>query len=108
MAGLETKLRKTARGFQIAEFKELYGKDCSIQESSLATEAAIWLGIDAPSVRVIVKGKGWQDVPLPEGGSVRGRMHLSQEQVQDLLPLLQRFAETGYLSLDPRDWVPQS
>ncbi len=76
-------LRKTQRGFCRADFTDLYGSECSIQESSLATQAAIWLGVDKPSPQ------------YEETGAVR--MHLSQEQVAQLLPMLQKFAETGLL-----------
>ncbi len=38
---------------------------------------------------------GWEDVPLPKDVEIASRMHLSQEQVRELLPLLQHFAETG-------------
>lgn len=67
------KVKKNDRGFRLVEFIDFYGIPCSIQESSLATEQAIWLGRDY------------------------ARMHLSQAQVQELLPLLQHFAETGEL-----------
>ena len=38
---------------------------------------------------------GWVKVPLPEGTLLSGRMHLTQYQVIELLPILQRFADTG-------------
>lgn len=69
-------IKKTERGFARAEFVDLYGTNCSIQESSLATEWAIWLGVD-------------KEDP--------SRMHLSQEMVKKLLPLLEHFAEYGEL-----------
>jgi hypothetical protein len=69
------KLWRTARGFARADFKDRYGAACSIQQSSLATEDCIWLGVD-----------------LPDG---QGRMHLSQEMAADLIPLLERFIATG-------------
>ena len=34
------------RGFYYHEFTDMYGEKCSIQDSSLATEPAIWLGCD--------------------------------------------------------------
>lgn len=34
----------TNRGFHVAEFADHNGVKCSLQESSLATEACIWLG----------------------------------------------------------------
>jgi len=78
---LVLEVEKTERGFGTIGFEDRYKQKCSLQESSLATEAAIWFGVD---------------VDL-NGNEVNQRMHLTQLQVQDLLPLLQRFAETGYL-----------
>ena len=40
------KMEKTERGFLRGEFTDRYGHECSIQESSLATEECIWLGCD--------------------------------------------------------------
>ena len=67
------RIRTTERGFRIAEFTDRYGEPCSIQESSLATEWAIWLGTNVD------------------------RMHLSQEMAADLIPLLQYFVDNGRL-----------
>ncbi len=75
--------KPTMRGFWRAEFKDRYGCACSLQESSLATEDAIWLGVDG------------EDVP--------SRMHLAQEHAVALWPILKRFAETG--SIRPEDDV---
>jgi len=91
------KLDKTSRGFAIAEFTDRYGEKCSIQKSSLATEDCIWLGVDDVIPKVMVYGEGWKPVPLPEGASTGGRMHLTRELVKELLPLLQHFADTGEL-----------
>lgn len=61
----------TARGFSRGAFVDLYGEQCSIQDSSLATEDAIWLGAD------------------------KNRMHLSREHVTALMPFLTMFLNTG-------------
>lgn len=96
-------IEKTSRGFSVARFVDRYGVRCSIQESSLATEPAIWLGADDLGLRRLPgNGTGWHDVNLSEifpGQTVQGntRMHLTQDQVRDLLPLLTHFAETGEL-----------
>jgi hypothetical protein len=91
------KLRKTERGFVRGEFVDRYGAGCSIQESSLASEACIWLGCDDPDPRVCIPGKGWQSVPLPMDTVCNTRMHLTQDMVKSLLPLLEKFAKTGQL-----------
>ncbi len=92
-------LSRTQRGFNIGKFKDRYCNQCSIQESSLATEKAIWLGIDNPKLTVFeneTKGK-YLITDMPTNFSVESRMHLTQDQVKELLPFLQKFAETGEL-----------
>ena len=64
----------TNRGFSCFQWKDIYGMACRLQKSSLADLDAIWLGGD-------------------------GAMHLDQEQVAKLLPILQRFVETGSLAM---------
>ena len=76
----EIKFRKTECGFKRADFEDLYNSQCSLQESSLATENAIWLGVH----------KNYQ-------GAESTRMHLTEKQVAALLPHLKRFVETGKL-----------
>lgn len=89
--------------------------ECSIQKSSLATEDCIWLGVDHVDLKILAsvavsmgredllvghgpeRTTGWVDWPVPQGVTTSARMHLSQEQVRALLPLLQHFAETGEL-----------
>ena len=83
---------KTIRGFGIITFMDRYEQDCSLQDSSLATEAAIWLGVDNTGRQIEgPKGQRNEDVGV--------RMHLTQAMVKQLLPFLTKFAETGeYLS----------
>lgn len=88
-------VKHTERGFRICRFVDRYGEECSLQESSLANDTCVWLGIDKPKAQHLVPGKGWQDVPLPPETIVTSRMHLTQDQVRELLPHLQRFVETG-------------
>lgn len=72
---MELKRGYTDNGFDVIEFKDLYGKDCTIQKSSLATEDAVWIGVNKEFAR----------------------MHLTQEQIKNLLPILTKFVETGEL-----------
>lgn len=91
------KRTKTNRGFGLIEFKDRYGAKCSIQKSSLATEDAIWFGIDDPELVVFeneTKGK-YITTKIPDNFSVNCRMHLTQEQVKDIIPILQKFVKTG-------------
>jgi hypothetical protein len=90
------KLEPSLRGFLHGQFTDRYGEKCSIQESSLATDRCIWLGINDVIPKVQVNGL-WQNVPLPEGAATCGRMHLTREMVKNLLPLLHHFVETGEL-----------
>lgn len=75
-------IKKTQRGFDLIEFVDHYGAACSLQKSSLATEDCIWLGTNT------------------------NRMHLTQEQVSQLLPHLQEFVENGELGGAPFDENP--
>ena len=74
-------IETTQRGFGIANFKDRYNQECSIQDSSLATEPAIWLGVDNTGESM--------------GNKEGQRMHLTINQVKELLPLLQYFVATG-------------
>lgn len=80
--------RKTARGFTRGEFTDYYQKKASIQKSSLFNPQCIWLGLE------------WC-VTDPDDVPIGARMHLSQEQVRDLLPILRYFALTGQLPEPP-------
>jgi len=46
------KKSKTNRGFAIYTFKDRYGKDCSLQKSSCATEDQVWLGLDMEQIPI--------------------------------------------------------
>ena len=101
-------MKNIHRGFAYIEFIDRYGVKCSIQKSSLATDDAIWLGVDDASPKILaskaaefgiktVKTTGWVSYPVPKDVLLTTRMHLTQEMVRDLLPALQRFADTGEL-----------
>ena len=91
-------LHKTSRGFARVDFTDLNDAACSLQKSSLATEAAIWLGPDHADPRYLKPGQGWVRLPFPEGTLFTTRMHLTRQQVKNLLPYLIQFAETGELA----------
>lgn len=86
---------KTARGFGNYTFKDRYNANCSLQKSSIATEDCIWLGVDECNPQKCVSGKGWVSVPFPEDTLFTTRMHLTQDQVKELLPILKKFVKTG-------------
>jgi hypothetical protein len=91
---------KTDRGFKVIEFEDHYGAKCNIQKSSLASEDAIWFGVEDadPQImcsKIIEGGTGWAKYPIPEDVMINTRMHLTREQVEKLLPILQKFVDTG-------------
>jgi hypothetical protein len=68
------KLDRWAGGLAFGEFADAKDRPCSIQESSR---------LDIPTIAI--------------GLNESNRMELTQEHVKRLLPLLQKFAETGEL-----------
>ena len=99
---MDIKKSKTECGFRLLKFKDRYDHECSIQKSSLATEDAIWMGIDDANPRILASkvtegGTGWARYPLPDDMMLTTRMHLTRDQVAELLPILQEFAATGRL-----------
>jgi hypothetical protein len=93
----------TIRGFDLIEFEDLYDHKCSIQKSSLATDDAIWFGIDDPNPQIMASltpqgGTGWVKYDIPKDVLITSRMHLNKEQVAELIPILQRFVQTGEIS----------
>lgn len=92
----------TNRGFRVVEFHDRYDAKCSIQQSSLATEEAIWFGVDNPEPKIMASktpqgGTGWVPYPISDDVLINTRMHLTREQVKALLPILQHFVATGSL-----------
>lgn len=73
---------KTSRGFELGSFKDRYQQECSIQDSSLATEPAIWLGVDK-----MLSRDGLTEV--------HARMHLTVPQAKELVAVPERFIEKG-------------
>lgn len=65
----------------------------------MATEDCIWLGANEIGLKHFITGKGWSDIPTPfqmdDHWIANTRMHLTRDQVAALLPILQRFVETG-------------
>lgn len=84
------KVVNNLRGFEVVEFKDYYGYDCSLQQSSLADyeppgSSAIWLGLegDSPKIHSVTKE------PLGM------RMHLSLKQVKQLITVLNLWVANG-------------
>lgn len=83
---LPMKFSKTNRGFALIEFTDRYGKACSLQKSSLATEDCVWLGVDHGAI------------DLPPGVHCLSRMHLTRRMAESLIKHLTTFVETGELT----------
>jgi hypothetical protein len=89
--------KSTDRGFSKLEFKDKYGQICRLQNSSLATEGAIWLGVDNTGPHL--------DGPTgKKNENVHANMHLTRKQVETLLPYFKVFVERGYI---PNDIKPE-
>lgn len=73
--------KEHSRGFRLYVFKDATDTDCSIQESSLANEAHIWLGTDEPTLH-------FREV-------CNTRMYLNREIAKELGEKLIEFAKTG-------------
>ncbi|MDD5405982.1 MAG: hypothetical protein PHE73_03445 [Sulfurovaceae bacterium] len=94
----------TGRGFKFLDFHDFNDRECSLQISSLATEKAIWLGIDNPRPKILASDAeklgvkttehcGWIDYPLPEEVLLATRMHLTTDQVRSLIVVLKQFID---------------
>jgi hypothetical protein len=77
----KTIIVRNENGLSKLTFEDDYRQQCSLQKSNASLANKIWLGVD-------------KDI---NGKAVNARMHLTQEQVKDLLPYLQKFAGTGEL-----------
>lgn len=97
-------IETTERGFGIYKFTDRGGHACSLQKSSSAEEPCIWLGLDVANNQV----EGWHPKwtarmrplevsDLKDGLTLHAfaRMHLTQDAVRELLPMLAVFVETG-------------
>lgn len=104
------KFTKTNRGFQVRGFKDRYNQKCSIQQSSIATENCIWLGINDANPQIMVydaiklglptNGEtcGWIPYKVPEEVLMTTKMHLDETQVKNLIETLQHWLNTGSLN----------
>ena len=97
------KFTKTNRGWDYLDFTDYNKEGCSLQKSSVATQHCIWLGVNEGNPQILASkvqegGVGWVKYPIPEDVLLTTRMHLTQEQVKNLLPILKRFVDTGELT----------
>lgn len=106
-------LTKTPSGFQRRSFEDFDGHKCSIQQSSIALyeqpgTSALRIGIDDPEPRILAsqasrcgvstdETTGWVPYPVPADVLMSPRMHLSRDQVAELVPVLVAWLDTGRL-----------
>lgn len=108
---------KTCRGFEVKHFKDDYGIDCSIQESS-SWSPHIWLGVHNPQVKIMYKDAniinkikiekdnpgtgdgGWCTLNMPEECLIDSRMHLNVEQAKWLINELKYFVKNERLKAE--------
>lgn len=97
------KIKTTQRGFAIGKFKDERGTECSIQKSSSAEKECIWLGAKKIGLKEFVAygNPAWKDRDefdehtMEHHFSANTRMHLTRNQVKKLIPILQKFVDTG-------------
>lgn len=90
------------RGFASAEFKDSVGHDCIIKEGSVDVTnegMGVWLGIPKPEITVFTdRGMAnYVNIPTPENWNIGSLIYLSNKQIEQLIPMLQNFLETGKL-----------
>jgi len=96
---------KTERGFDIYQFKDEGGNECSIQKSSRAMEDCIWLGSNKIGLQEFVayRNPAWKsreefdEHTIEHHFVANNRMHLTRDTVAELIPILQKFVDTGEL-----------
>ncbi len=81
------KIIHTARGFELINFVDVYGKKCALQQSSAIGDKVS--EIDNPGSSFI-----WFGVQK-EPADLRARMHLSREQVKELVKHLNKWLKKG-------------
>ena len=86
------KVDKTSRGFELIEFKDRYGVECSLQASSLAEyekpgTSAVWLGCQKNCRH------------SSTGEEMAPRMHLDRKQVSALINHLNQWLKRDSFKL---------
>ena len=100
------KQTQTNRGFNLLNFNDRFGQKCSMQQSSLATEDCIWLGVDDVDPVIMAsdakrlgirttENNGWCPYPIPKEVLLHTRMELTEDQVRSLIQHLQNWLKTG-------------
>jgi hypothetical protein len=105
----------TGRGFAFIPFEDSNNAKCSLQTSSAlhcyeANENGnrpwdyhLWVGCDIANPRVLIPGKGWTPLEVPEGAIFDTRMHLTPDQVSALIVHLQAWLDSEQQSFIPQE-----
>ena len=99
-------MAKTERGFDLIEFKDSDGNQCTIQKSSSAKEDKVWIGISSAQATIFASeaakqgyptnaGQGWIDFYIPEEVIIPTKMLLNKKQAASIINTLQKFVNTG-------------
>lgn len=116
------KYRKTSRGFELVEFSDTHGNECSVQESSAATvegddngQGFLWIGIDDAKPQILAtvaerlglplptgEVSGWVPYPVHDDVMMTTRMHLNESQVRELVDVLNGWLNNGTLKRKAR------
>ena len=67
---------------------------------AMMTPDSVWIGVDDADPRILASrvqegATGWVKYPMPDDVLMTTRMHLTRDQVENILPILKRFVETG-------------
>ena len=87
MTEKEPELQHTCRGFPYYEFKDFYGAECSLQESSIVEPECVWLGCE--------KNRKPHHIT---GTELSPRMHLTRKQARWIGEKLLEFANKGTIT----------
>ena len=86
----------TNRGFELIEFADGNGEECSIQQSSAIDDSD--RGYEKPGTSYLWIGCDKNSVHPRTGEALSPRMHLHREHVQELVAVLNRWLDTGSLA----------
>lgn len=101
-------LRETkshGRGLVI-EFQDSKNNPCYIQHSS-CIDPSIWIGVNEYNPLImksdpIDNSEEWIDYSIPEGTYINTGLHLSQDYVKGIIPILFDYAYTGELKMNAK------
>lgn len=95
---MELKQGTTLLKLPVIRFSDKDGAACSLQKST--AEGAIFFGCDDADPRRLVGNTGkWLPVHFPPDTIFNTSMHLTRDQVAALIPVLQKFVDTGEVSV---------